>query len=600
MNADLADSDIDINLDELDGILTFEDSDNDLTDDININDLNDGMDAISLHVDLGRDDRGSEYDGMDAISLYDEILDKEDEIWVEDEAQESVFNEMENIHSSDSDEERRTMWHVFNAERDMKNPKFHHGMLFTNKEVLKQTIKQYGIVNKYNVKVVRDEKDRINAKCLNGEGWMIRASINKKENALQIKKLKDNHRCAAEIPQKYITYKWLSETYREHLRADPKLSSKSMAHQLEVDFKAKTGRLKLWRAKKHALEKLRRSEAEQYGKLRDYAEELKKTNPNSSQRQHIKLNVSRRMALIKKEDIKAWEWLFNKPPQNWSKSHFRDFSKCDILLNNHSESFNSYILEARDQPILTMLEEIRMKLMKRMCMKKKVAEKYIGSICPKIVKKLEKYKGLSSNCWATEAGARKYSVAIWEKIYVVDLEAWTCSCRQWQLYGIPCQHTIPCILQERRNPEEFVHGYYTVDRFKAAYEYVINPLRDIDDYEPSGYLPVQPPPVNPKKGRMQKRRRKTIDEQICKVATDGTKIVANTRQIKGNCSKCGGQGHNKRTCGRQISDGGAREEHREESVSTLERRSKLTVRRKMTSISQEPQNITSQLPKFEN
>ena len=144
MDENLADSDIDINFDELDGILTFEDSDNDLTDDININDLNDGMDAISLHVDVGRDERDtSEYDGMDAISLYDELFDKEDEIWVEDEAQESVFNEMENIHSSDSDEERRTMWHVFNAERDMKNPKFHHGMLFINQEVLKQAIKQY-------------------------------------------------------------------------------------------------------------------------------------------------------------------------------------------------------------------------------------------------------------------------------------------------------------------------------------------------------------------------------------------------------------------------------------------------------------------------
>lgn len=132
-----------------------------------------------------------------------------------------------------------------------------------------------------------------------------------------------------------------------------------------------------------------------------------------------------------------------------------------------------------------------------------------------------------------------------------------------------------------------MHRYYTVDRFKAAYEYVINPLGDIDDYEPSGYLPVQPPPLNPKKGRIQKRRRKTIDEQICKVAKDGTKVVANTGQIKGNCSKCGGQGHNKRTCGRQI-------------VSTLVRRSKLTVRRRMTSISQEPQNITSQLPNVEN
>ncbi|KAL1559901.1 hypothetical protein AAHA92_10190 [Salvia divinorum] len=198
------------------------------------------------------------------------------------------------------------------------------------------------------------------------------------------------------------------------------------------------------------------------------------------------------MTLIKKEDIKAWECLFNKPPENWSKSHFRDFPKCDILLNNHSESFNSYILEARDQPILTI-----------------------------------------------------------------------------------------------------------VDRFKATYGYVINPLRDIDDYELSGYLSVQPLPVNPKKGRTQKRRRKTIDEWICKVANDGTKIVANTGQVKGNCSKCRGQGHNKRTCVRQISHGSVREEQREESVSTHARRSKLTVRR-MASISQEHQNITSQLPSVEN
>ncbi|XP_042012220.1 uncharacterized protein LOC121760647 [Salvia splendens] len=254
---------------------------------------------------------------------------------------------------------------------------------------------------------------------------------------------------------------------------------------------------------------------------------------------------------MKKEDIKAWEWLENKPPENWSKSHFRDFSKCDIFLNNHSESFNSYILEARDQPILTMLEVIRMKLVKRMCFKGKVAHKYTGAICPKIIKKLEKYKELSSNCWATEAGARKYSVDVWEKIYVVDLDARTCSCRQWQLSEIPCQHTIPCILQERKNPEEFVHEYYSLD--KAAYGHVINPLRDIDDYEPTCYLPVQPPPGKVMRGRKQQRRRKTIDEQVCKVAKDVTKILGNTGQIKGNCSKCGGQGHNIRTCGREAS-----------------------------------------------
>ncbi|XP_042029999.1 uncharacterized protein LOC121776914 [Salvia splendens] len=158
----------------------------------------------------------------------------------------------------------------------------------------------------------------------------------------------------------------------------------------------------------------------------------------------------------------------------------------------------------------------RMALMKkkisRICLKRKVAHKYTGAICSKIIKKLEKYKELSSNCWATEAGARKYSGDVWEKLYVVDLDVHTCSCCQWKFFGIPCQHIIPCILQERKNPEEFVQEFYNLDRFKVAYGHVINPLRDIDDYEPAGYLPMQPPPVKVMRGRKQKRMRKTIDE----------------------------------------------------------------------------------------
>ncbi|KAL1549782.1 hypothetical protein AAHA92_17835 [Salvia divinorum] len=489
MDGDLgSDSDIDINLEELDDILTFEDNDIDLADDINIDELNNGMNTIPLYANVWEDERNGD-DGRDEMINeyeFDENMDKEDDIWAEGEGEGSESDGMVSIHSSD--EEARSRWHVFNAKRDMKDPKFRHGMLFTNKEVLKQAIRQYAIVNKYNVKVVRDEKDRVNANCLNCEGWMIRASTNKKEKAFQIKKFKDNHKCALEIPQRYITYKWLSKTYKEHLRADPKFSSKSLAHQLE-----------------------------------------------------------------------------------------------------------------RIQGLIAALDELMPHAEKRFC--GKVAHKYTGAICPKIIKKLEKYKGLSSNCWATEAGARKYSVAVWEKLYVVNLDAYTCSCRQWQLSGIPCQHSIPCILQERRNPEEFVYEYYSLDRFKAAYRYVINPLRDIDDYEPTGYIPVQPPPVKVKKERKQKRRRKTIDEQVCKVAKDGTKIVGNTGQVKGNCSKCGGQGHNKRTCGRQgsqASQGNVREDRSEVCVSMIMRRSKLVVRRKSANTSHEHQDISSQTSNVEN
>src|SRR4051812_11479923 len=39
----------------------------------------------------------------------------------------------------------------------------------------------------------------------------------------------------------------------------------------------------------------------------------------------------------------------------WCKHAFPFFSKCDVLMNNLSESFNTTILLQRDKPIITML-----------------------------------------------------------------------------------------------------------------------------------------------------------------------------------------------------------------------------------------------------
>jgi hypothetical protein len=63
-----------------------------------------------------------------------------------------------------------------------------------------------------------------------------------------------------------------------------------------------------------------------------------------------------KMGELKALDKKACDWLMAVRTKMWCKHAFSYYSKCDVLMNNLSESFNATILVARDQPILTLCE----------------------------------------------------------------------------------------------------------------------------------------------------------------------------------------------------------------------------------------------------
>ena len=53
------------------------------------------------------------------------------------------------------------------------------------------------------------------------------------------------------------------------------------------------------------------------------------------------------------------------PHHTWCRAYIGIVSKCDAVENNMSETFNGWILDARFKSIITMLEEIRKKVMER-------------------------------------------------------------------------------------------------------------------------------------------------------------------------------------------------------------------------------------------
>jgi hypothetical protein len=71
------------------------------------------------------------------------------------------------------------------------------------------------------------------------------------------------------------------------------------------------------------------------------------------------------LSVIRGMHGEAGDYIEKIDPKMWSRHAFQTTSCSDILLNNIAESFNAWILEAREQPILTCFETIRRQIMNR-------------------------------------------------------------------------------------------------------------------------------------------------------------------------------------------------------------------------------------------
>ncbi|XP_028072842.1 uncharacterized protein LOC114275053 [Camellia sinensis] len=183
---------------------------------------------------------------------------------------------------------------------------------------------------------------------------------------------------------------------------------------------------------------------------------------------------TRVMAEIKEVDCKAYDWLVERPPIHWSRSNFNTFPKCDLLLNN---------------------------------------------LCRWIPK------------WN---GSEKFEViGPYGEQYKLDLQAWTCGCRKWDLLGIPCAHVVAATNFLGQEPEKRVHQYYKVETYLKIYDNMLTPINGREMWPRTEYAKLLPPDVKKRAKRPKQNKRKETEAPIqgTKLGRQGTKMTCN------NCGK---------------------------------------------------------------
>ncbi|XP_060188323.1 uncharacterized protein LOC132617345 [Lycium barbarum] len=190
------------------------------------------------------------------------------------------------------------------------------------------------------------------------------------------------------------------------------------------------------------------------------------------------------------------------------KVYFNTETKCDIINNNMAESFNAWILPARHKTIITMLEEIRIKVMNRISVMGSFANTWVTRISPMALRTLEENMGKSMNCDIVFNGEHGFEILDGLYQHTVDIVNEKCSCRSWQLKGIPCPHAICAMLYKKYEPIEYVHEYYSKKNWFKTYCHYIQPMTNMAMWPRSANPAIAPPIIRKMPGRPSKARRK--------------------------------------------------------------------------------------------
>ncbi|XP_070041380.1 uncharacterized protein [Nicotiana tomentosiformis] len=239
--------------------------------------------------------------------------------------------------------------------------------------------------------------------------------------------------------------------------------------------------------------------------------------------------------------VDAAKDLLRYPPQNWCRAYFDTVCKNQMVDNNFTESFNSWILKARGKLILKIIENIRIKIMNRLREKEEEVRTWTTEFSPYCMKLFTAYLKIANNsCTVNFNGDIGYEVFEGDDKHSVNLVMKKCTCRTWQLTGIPCPHAIKAMEYKKLDPITEINWRYSKEAYLMIYK-------------------AKQMHVRVGKPKVQRNREK---DEACKRQGEWAQSRKGTRMT---CSNCGSLDHNSRTCKVDDSEKGKKQTKRKKA-----------------------------------
>lgn len=213
---------------------------------------------------------------------------------------------------------------------------------------------------------------------------------------------------------------------------------------------------------------------------------------------------------IKMVDINCADYLVRVGFEHWARSHCHGL-RYNIMTSNVAESLNAALAEAREYPIVALLEYIRTTLMRWFSGRREASTACGGLVTPRVEELISKNFEVSTGLLVRHINEAEFEVRGREGMpFRVDLEKKVCSCLEFDMLQIPCAHAVAAAIHTKRRIDALVGEKFTRNTWVAAYSMSVNPTGDYKmpsgENDSIGDLNLAPPNTRRPPGRPKKTR----------------------------------------------------------------------------------------------
>ncbi|KAL8151930.1 hypothetical protein V2J09_021738 [Rumex salicifolius] len=238
---------------------------------------------------------------------------------------------------------------------------------------------------------------------------------------------------------------------------------------------------------------------------------------------------------IKAISVEAYNWVIRSEPRQWANAFFEG-ARYNLMTSDFGQMFFNWVSEVSDLPMNQMIDVLRGKMMELMYQRRVQSNQWTGQLTPSKEDQLRKEILKAQSLTVPASHGNIFNVIDGQSCFPVDMDNWICSCKGWQLNGLPCCHAVTVIEYIDRDPYDFCSRNFTIDSYRLTYTESIYPVPNVERLcAPSAEqsaVTVTPPSNKRPPGRPKQKHVESVE--------------LSKRQFQ--CSKCKGLGHNKKSC----------------------------------------------------